>query len=46
MQAISFIPDGRYIVGVASDATVNLWDSIEQHSWMPWDKTRLVAPYN
>ncbi|XP_020613775.1 uncharacterized protein LOC110051997 isoform X2 [Orbicella faveolata] len=40
LKAISFIPDGRYIVGVASDATINIWDSIGKNSWSTWHNTR------
>lgn len=37
LKAISFIPDGRYIVGVAADRTVNIWDSVEKNSWSFWE---------
>ncbi|XP_078362210.1 uncharacterized protein LOC144646485 isoform X2 [Oculina patagonica] len=41
LKAISFIPDGRYIVGVASDATINIWDSTEQNEGKDtWSNTR------
>lgn len=40
IQAISFIPDGRHIVGVASDTTINIWDSVEDHVWSSWKDTR------
>lgn len=41
VKAISYIPDGRYIVGVASDTTINIWDSssAEPNPWRPWNST-------
>lgn len=39
LKAISFIPDGRHIVGVASDTTINIWDSVEDHVWSSWKDT-------
>lgn len=40
LKAIWFLPDGRYIVGVATDKTVNIWDFVEKSFWNTCTDTR------
>ncbi|KAK2562222.1 putative WD repeat-containing protein [Acropora cervicornis] len=34
LKAVSFIPDGRFIMGVATDKTINIWDSVKKNTWL------------